>query len=411
VPGSSARRRAWPAGLIALDSRDFRLLWSGALISNIGTWLQAVAQGWLVLQLANSAFLLGTVNAVGNLPVMTLTLYGGVLADQLDRRALLIVAQSTIMVLTLIMAVLTAVHAINVGWLLILVLLIGIASALSSPAWQSFVGDLVPKTSLMNAIALNSAQFNVARVVGPALAGTLIAVIGIAGCFTLNGLSFLAVVFALAVMRRPEVSRSTSRVAPWRSLVAGVQFAAGHAEARAILLLATVHTIFGMPFLMLMPVFAKDVYHGSAGDLGTLLAAMGGGAVLGALLTARLGMVPRKGLLILGMEVAFTLSLVAFAAIPERVPAMIALAVVGFWMVSFFAVANTTLQVLSDDDMRGRVMALWTIASWGISPVGSLWAGALASRIGAQATVALGAGVCLLYALVTAMLSAPLREL
>jgi predicted MFS family arabinose efflux permease len=153
-----------------------------------------------------------------------------------------------------------------------------------------------------------------------------------------------------------------------------------------------------------------DVYHGSAGDLGTLLAAMGGGAVLGALVTARLGMVPRKGLLILGTEVAFTLSLVAFAAIGERFPAMLALAVVGFWMVSFFAVANTTLQVLSDDAMRGRVMALWTIASWGISPIGSLWAGALASRIGAQATVALGAGVCLMYAL-TAMLSALLREL
>src|SRR5579864_3198566 len=195
---TAARRRAWPAGLIALDSRDFRLLWSGALVSNIGTWLQAVAQGWLVLQLTNSAFLLGMVNAVGTLPVMTLSLYGGVLADQMDRRLLLMIAQTSLLVLTLVMAALTGVHLINVGWLLLLVFVIGSVSALSSPAWQSFVGDLVPKASLMNAIALNSAQFNVARVVGPAMAGALIALIGIAGCFTLNGLSFLAVVVALA---------------------------------------------------------------------------------------------------------------------------------------------------------------------------------------------------------------------
>ncbi|HVA92215.1 MAG TPA: MFS transporter [Chloroflexota bacterium] len=408
---TASRRRAWPVGLIALDSRDFRLLWSGALVSNIGTWLQAVAQGWLVLQLTNSAFLLGMVNAVGTLPVMTLSLYGGVLADQMDRRLLLILAQSALLVLTLAMAALTGTHVINVGWLLLLVFVIGSVAALSSPAWQSFVGDLVPKASLMNAIALNSAQFNVARVVGPAMAGTLIAIIGIAGCFTLNGLSFLAVVVALGFMRRPLVNRETSKVGAWRSVVDGVKFAAGHAESRAILLLATVHTIFGMPFLMLMPVFAKDVYHGSAGDLGALLAAMGAGAVVGALVTARLGAAPRKGLIILGMEVVFTLALFAFALMPSRLPAMFALAVVGFWMVSFFAIANTALQILSHEEMRGRVMALWTIASWGISPVGSLWAGALANRIGAQATVAIGAGVCLLYALATAALSASLREL
>jgi predicted MFS family arabinose efflux permease len=291
------------------------------------------------------------------------------------------------------------------------VLLIGIASALSSPAWQSFVSDLVPKSSLMNAIALNSAQFNVARVIGPALAGGLIALLGIAGCFTLNGLSFLAVVGALALMRRPTTVRAAVSVAVWRSLADGLRFAADQAETRAILVLATVHTVFGMPFLMLMPVFAKDVYHGSAGDLGVLLASMGGGAVVGALLTARLGTAPRKGLIILGTEVAFALSLVAFAVVPERIPALVALAVVGFWMVSFFAVANTALQVLCGEEMRGRVMALWTIASWGVSPVGSLWAGALASRIGAQATVALGGATCLLYALALATLSPTLRDL
>jgi MFS family permease len=377
----------------------------------MGTWLQTVAQGWLILQIMNSAFLLGMINAVGNVPVMTLSLFGGVVADRLDRRMVLIQAQSALMVLTLFMALLTAIHAINTSWLLILVLLIGIASALSSPAWQSFVADLVPKSSLMNAIALNSAQFNVARVVGPALAGGLIALIGIAGCFTLNGLSFLAVVAALAVMRRPRAVPAIGTAGVWRSLADGIRFAAEQAETRTILLLATVHTVFGMPFLMLMPVFAKDVYHGSAGDLGALLAAMGCGAVAGALVTARLGMVPRKGLIILGLEVAFAISLIVFALIPARLPAMVALAVVGFWMVSFFAVANTALQVLCDEDVRGRVMALWTIASWGISPVGSLWAGALANKIGAQATVALGGAICLAYVLAVAGLSPALREL
>lgn len=410
-PAGEAPRRAWPAGLVALDSRDFRLLWSGALISNMGNWLQAVAQGWLVLQITNSAFLLGLVNAVGNVPVLTLSLIGGVLADRLDRRLLLMIAQSVLMALTLVMALLTAIGAINVVWLLVLVLAMGIASALSSPAWQSFVSDLVPRVSLMNAIALNSAQFNVARVVGPALAGGLIALVGIAGCFTLNGLSFIAVVAALALMRRPKVIRAAGQGAMWHSLAEGLRFAAGQAETRAILLLATVHTVFGMPFLMLMPVFAKDVYHGSAGDLGVLLAAMGVGAVGGALLTARLGTAPRKGLIILALEVAFALSLMGFALIPARLPALVALAVVGFWMVGFFAVANTVLQVLSGDELRGRVMALWTIASWGVSPIGSLWAGALASSIGAQTTVVLGGAICLLYALATAACSPSLREL
>ncbi len=212
-------------------------------------------------------------------------------------------------------------------------------------------------------------------------------------------------------MNRPKAILSAAKVAVWRSIADGMRFAAGQAETRSTLVLATVHTVFGMPFLMLMPVFAKNVYHGSAGDLGALLAAMGGGAVVGALLTARLGNVPRKGMIILGTEVAFALSLIVFALIPARLPAMGALAVVGFWMVSFFAVANTALQVLSDEEVRGRVMALWTIASWGVSPVGSLWAGALASRIGAQMTVALGGATCLVYALALATLSPTLREL
>jgi MFS family permease len=311
----------------------------------------------------------------------------------------------------LIMALLTATHTISVGWLLTLVLLIGATSALSSPAWQSFVSDLVPKGSLMNAIALNSAQFNVARVVGPALAGTLIAVVGIAGCFSLNGFSFLAVVAALAMMRRPATASATRDESPWQSVVAGLRYSAAQADSRAVLLLATVHTVFGMPFLMLMPVFAKDVYHGGAGDLGTLFAAMGAGAVAGALLTARLGTVQRRGLMILGMEAGFALSLLVFAAMPDRLPALPALAVVGFWMVSFFAVANTALQVLSSEDMRGRVMALWTIASWGVSPIGSLWAGALANRSGAQLAVAVGAGICLLFTGATAVFSSALREL
>jgi MFS family permease len=334
-----------------------------------------------------------------------------VLADRRDRRLLLLVSQLGLMVFTLVMALLTAAHVITVGWLLLLVGLVGVFSALSSPAWQSFVGDLVPARALLNAIALNSAQFNVARVVGPALAGTLIALVGIAGCFTLNGLSFLAVVGALLLMRPQARTRAPGRHSAWSSVVEGVRFVAGHAEARAITLLATVHTIFGMPFLMLMPVFARDVYHGSAGDLGTLLAAMGLGAVAGSLITARLGAVPRKGLLILGTEVVFALALLIFAAMPVRSLALPALALVGFWMVSFFAIANTALQILSHEEVRGRVMSIWTIASWGIAPVGSLWAGALAARLGAPATVSIGGGICLLYALGTAALSPRLRLL
>lgn len=393
---ASAADRGWPTGFVALSYCEYRLLWSGALVSNIGTWLQAVAQGWLVLQLTNSAFLLGVVNAAGTLPVMTLSLVGGVLADRFDRRFLLLVAEWALLLFTMAMAVLTGTHAIGVGWLIALVLLIGLASALSAPTWQSFLSDLVPPEALLNAISLNSAQFNVARVLGPAFAGTLIAVIGIAGCFTLNSLSFLAVIASLLLMRRQPPRATRPGVSPWASLVEGVRYVKGHAEARTIVGLGTIHTIFGMPFLMLMPVFARDVYHGSAGDLGGLLSAMGVGAVAGALTTARFGAFRRKGLLILGTECVFAVALILFAHMSMRLAAMPALALVGFWMVSFFAVANTTLQILCDEEMRGRVMSIWTIASWGITPVGSLWAGALAARLGASGVVTIGGTICLL---------------
>jgi MFS family permease len=403
--------RRWPASFEALNYRDFRLLWSGALVSNVGTWLQAVAQGWLVLQLTNSALLLGLVSAVGSIPVMTLSLFGGVLADQFDRRRLLIVAEIGLTVFTLIMAALVTAHLITVSWLLILVLLVGVASALSGPTWQSFLSDLVPDEVLLNAIALNSAQFNVARVLGPAMAGTLIAIIGIAGCFTLNGLSFVAVIVALLMMHRPLRERVPRRLSPWQSLVEGVRYTIHHPQVRAIMSLATVHTVFGMPFLMLMPVFARDVYHGTAGDLGIFLSAMGAGAVAGALITARFGAVRRKGALILGMEAIFALSLLLFAHMPVRVAALPALALVGFWMVSFFAVANSALQILSEDAVRGRVMSIWTIASWGITPLGSLWAGAAATRLGAPTVVSLGAVICLLYTAALALASPRLRRL
>ena len=402
--------RRWPAGLAALEYRDFRLLWSGALVSNVGTWLQTVAQGWLVLQLANSASVLGLVNAVSTLPVLTLSLYGGVLADRIDRRRLLLAAQWAAMLLALGTALLIAAHRITVPWLLALALASGVVAALSSPAWQAYVSDLVPQRGLFNAVALNSAQFNVARVLGPAMAGTLIATVGIAGCYTLNGLSFLAVIVALMRLRTPPRVRAASTSSPWQDLVEGMRYAAGHAEARAVLLLGTAHTIFGMPFLMLLPVFARSVYRGGAGDLGILLSAMGVGAVGGAFTTTRWSGIGRKGPAILGMEVAFGAALVLFAHAPSRLAALPALALVGFCMVSFFAVANTTLQLLSGEEMRGRMMALWTIASWGVAPVGSAWAGVFAARFGAPATVYTGAGACLLATGAMALLSPLLRS-
>jgi len=401
----------WPAGFSSLGHRDFRLLWFGALISNVGAWLQVVAQGWLVLQLANSAFILGLVSAVGTVPIMILPLFGGVLADRVDRRVLLLIAQWVTMVLTLIMAYMTAYHSITIPAMLVLVLCIGISSALSSPAWQAFISDLAPKHDLLNAIALNAAQFNVARVLGPALAGTLIVLVGIAGCFLLNGLSFLAVIVALHAMRLPRRTRPALTASPWQSLREGVRYAAHHAEARAVLVLGTVHTIFGMPFMVLMPLFARDVFHGKAGDLGALLSGMGVGAVGGALLTARLGTMRRKGLFILGSEVVFALSLVLFALMPNQLTAMVALAFVGFWMVSFFATSNMVLQILSGEEYRGRMMALWTIASWGIGPVGSIWAGAYAAHYGAPAAVIFGAMVCLAAAVGMTALSPLLRIL
>ncbi|MDB5075486.1 MAG: putative major facilitator superfamily transporter [Chloroflexi bacterium] len=406
----TAAGRSWPRGLAALQYRNYRLLWTGALVSNVGTWLQTVAQGWLVLQLANSAFVLGLVNAIGMLPIMTLSLYGGVLADRVDRRKLLIIAEIALMMSALAMAGLTEWHLITINWLLVLVALIGVASALSSPAWMAFISELVPAQGLMNAIALNSAQFNVARVLGPAFAGTMIAIVGVAGCFTLNGLSFLAVIATLVAIRLPARRQPESRPSPWRSLVDGLRYVAHHPEARAVLALTTIHTVFGMPFLMLMPVFARNVFHGNAGDLGVLLSAMGIGAVGGALTTARLGSVQRRGLLILGMEVAFAVALLLFANMPTRLLALPALALVGFWMVSFFTTANTILQILSGDEMRGRMMSLWTIASWGVGPIGSLWAGALAANIGARATVSLGACICLL-AVVAMGLTSPLLRI
>jgi MFS family permease len=410
-PPDAPERSAPPRGAFAaLAHRNFRVFYVGQLLSLCGTWMQSTAQGWLVLELTNSPLLLGVVTAAGSLPSLVLTLWAGVVADRADKRRIILWADVVMGLQSLALAVLTHAGWITYPVLLLLVLVLGTANAFEVPTRQSFFVDLVGKEDLPNAIALNSSAFNGTRIVGPALAGWLIGVAGVAACFYANAVSFLFVVVGLLMMRLPAhrpPERTTSAADDLRE---GLAFIRGDRLVRTLVWLVAAMSITAFPFAMLLPVFARDVLGAGAAGLGYLLAASGMGALLGGVaLAAGGGRVPR-GRLMVGSIVAFCLFLIGFALARSLVPALLLLAGAGFTMILNNATLNALLQSLVPNRLRGRVMSVYVFMFLGMTPIGSLQAGALARAIGAPGALIVGASVLLLIVAVVALRIPELRR-
>lgn len=401
----------------ALSHRNYRIFWLGAFISNVGTWMQAVAQGWLVLQLTNSSFWLGLDAFMATAPGFFLTLAGGVFADLVDRRRLLLYTQVVAGLTALALAILVSTGQVTVGMVLGFSLVTGCCMALAAPSYQAMTFDLVGREDLANAVALNSSQFQLSRVAGPVLAGVGFKAFGLDGCFYFNSLSFVAVVVALSMVHFDESLRTVAahsvkdQRALWQDLIDGLRYVRRRPRVSSLLLLSAVTSLFGAPYITLIPIFARDIFSLGATGLAWMMGVAGAGAFLGALFLAYLGDFRRKGWFVLGGAFGFGLFLVAFSFATSLKLSMMFLFGVGFTIVTSVAVTNTLLQQLVTDEMRGRVMSMFILSFIGAMPIGNLVAGIVSHRYGAPLTLG-GGGVCImLYVVVVTFRNRRLREL
>jgi MFS family permease len=386
----------------ALKHRNFQLFIAGQLVSLIGTWMQTTAQLWLVYRLTGSAALLGVFGFANQIPMLVLASVGGYVGDRYSRHRGVIATQTISMLLAFLLAGLTLAHVVKVWHLIAVTLLVGIVNAFDVPIRQAFFVQMVGKADLPNAIALNSSIFNGARVVGPAIAGFAIAWVGEGWCFFLNGLSFLAVIFALTAMKIEPQERKNSGESPLQNLLQGFRFAMYDRPIRSTLLLMSMLSIFGLQYSVFMPIFAEDVLHSGARGLGFLMSAAGVGAVLGALQFA--ARTAYKGLAkwIAAMSVICSVCLLIFSQSKIFWLSNLVLFIVGFAATSQMAATNTTVQNRSPDALRGRLMAVYATMFMGVQPLGALLAGGIAKRMGAPATLAIFGAICLLGSLIFA---------
>ena len=401
----------FPQVIRALRNPNFRLFWSGNFLSNIGTWMQNVAQGWLVLLLtANSAFWLGVVGFAGSIPFLFFTLFGGVIADRVNKRRLLLVTQSVMMLLAFLLAALAYVHKITVWGVALIAFLNGTAMSMNAPSYQALVPRLVKREDLTNAIALNSAQFNLSRIIGPTLGGYAMALFGVAGNFFLNGVSFLAVLGALTRIRYPQEQDARCE-SMWASLRGGFRYVRGNPQMLVLVWLTAVVSFLGVPFITFIPFFAKAQLHAGASGLGWLLACSGAGAVLAAVTVAARGVLRHRGVVITVGGVVFFAVIVCFCYSQSFVLSECLGFFEGFSAILMISSFNISIQHLSSDEMRGRVMSIYATCFLGLPPVGALMAGELSRHIPTSHALALMAGTAGLIFLGTFALSRSLREL
>jgi MFS family permease len=383
---SRARPGALRRTFKAFTYRDFRLLWAGAFTSSVGTWMQEVAQNWLILTLTGSAFLLGLDAFLGDAPYLLFSLFGGVFADRFDRRRILLGSQAVQMSSALILVALVLTNTLQVWIILTLSFVVGLAQSFGGPAYQALVPTLVDREDLPNAVALNSIQFNLARVIGPVLAGVAFYRLGAAACFGLNALSFLAPIAALLMLTRGGGALpTTERVL--ESLKAGLRAVRHDKPLSSLVGLAFVGSFCSFPLVLFLPVFARDVFHRDAKGYSLLLAVFGLGAISGAIGVAGLGHVRRKGLLALTMQMTFGASMVGFALCRTVWLSYALLATAGAALIVVFALFMTLVQSNVDDRMRGRVVSVYSLAFRGAIPLGNLLAGSLASVFTAPAVL------------------------
>ncbi len=395
-PQATARTGGVAQTLRALRSRNFRLFFAGQTVSLIGTWIQQIAMSWLVYRLTKSAFMLGMVGFVATAPGVFITPFAGVAADRWNRHRMVIATQTGAMLQALALAALVLTGTIRVWHILALSAFVGIVNGFDMPARQSFLLEMVEdREDLPNAIALNSSMFNGARLVGPAIAGALIAVVGEGICFLLNGLSFLAVLAALLAMRVPRRELPSGRMDVLRELGDGFRYAFRSPPIRIVLGFLALASLFAQPYTVLMPVVATRVLHGGADTLGLLMAATGLGALAGALYLATRPSVVGLGRVIALAGSLFGLALLAVAASHALWLSCALLVLAGAGMMVQTAGSNTMLQTIADERMRGRVISIYGLAFLGVAPLGSLYAGVAAGRFGAPLTIAAGGVITL----------------
>jgi MFS family permease len=403
-PGSDSGRRRWQAAGRALRHRNFQLFFSGQLISLVGTWMQSVAQSWLVYKLTGSGLLLGAVGFASQIPVFLVAPIGGITADRANRKHVVIATQTASMLLAFVLAGLTLSGKIQVWHIFVLASLLGVVNAFDIPGRQSFLVDMVGKEDLMNAIALNSSMFNGARVIGPAVAGILVAKLGEGWCFFVNAVSYIAVIIGLLMMDVHAPAKASKHTPALEHIIEGFQFVSRTAPIRALLLLLGLVSITGMPYVVLMPIFADRILRSGgqglasllgstdlgAMRLGILMGATGVGAMLGALTLAMRSGVKGLGRWITVCCAGFGLSLTLFAFSKSFWLSVVLLLPAGYFIMLQMACSNTLIQVMVPDALRGRAMAVYSMMFMGMAPIGALLGGALADRLGAPTTVAIG---------------------
>src|SRR2546429_596121 len=404
----SGRPRRMPVGGIswrhtfrALRHRNYRLFFWGQLVSLIGTWMQQTAMSWFVYQITNSKLLLGIVAAIGSGPMMLSSIWGGSLADRHPKRSILLATQTAQMVCAFCLAAGVWAGFATPSFIVVIAALNGVAMGFDMPARQAFTVEMTSREDLLNAISLNSSIVNGARVVGPSVAGLLIGAVGVAMCFFLNGVTFIAVIAGLLMMCLPPFHRPKQVVSAREHAWNGVLYSVKHPRVRTILLLFLAVGIFGWSYAVLMPAFARDVLGRGANGYGGLMSASGTGAFVGALMVATYGhlFTPRK--LALGGVWLFSAAMLAFSFTRSFSLALLFLFAAGFGMLLFFSTSNTLLQTIVPDEMRGRVMGVWSLVFGAMIPLGSLESGAVAHWLGTALAIAFGAIICAVSALVT----------
>lgn len=408
----AARRRLSAAQTFAaLKHRNYRLWFFGQMISLFGTWMQATAQGYLVYQLTGSPAYLGVVGFASGVPSWLFSLYGGVVADRVPRRTLLIITQTVMMALAFALAGLVFAGAVEAWHIAALAFALGVANAFDAPARLAFVRELVDREDMTNAIALNATMFNMGSFAGPAVAGLTYALIGPAWCFSLNGLSFLGVIGALALMRMAPRPPAQARRSVWQELAEGLRYIKATPAVRTLILLAGATGLFGISFATLFPVWATDILGGDAATNGLLQAARGLGALISALAIASLGRFTFKGKLLTVGTFVFPLLLIVFALIRWLPLALIVLVGTGMAVILIMNLANALVQTLVPDALRGRVMAVYSMTFFGAMPLGALWAGWLAELAGAPLAMLSGAVAGLVVAALIWVIAPQIRRL
>lgn len=396
----------------ALSSRNYRLFFVGQGISLIGTWMQQIALSWLVYRLTDSVFLLGAVTFSSQIPSFILGPFAGVLADKFNRHKVLLVTQTLSMLQASTLAALVLTQTIEIWHILALSAFLGIINGFDISTRQSFVVEMVERREdLGNAIALNSSLFNMARLVGPTIAGLLIAAVGEGMCILINAVSYIAVLASLLLMRLKPFERVQQEHKVWKSLQEGFQYAFGFAPIRSLIIIVALLSLFGMPFTVLLPVFARDILHGGANTLGYLMGASGLGALSGALFLAQRKSVVGLGKVLLGTMTIFGVALILFSFSKMLLLSLALMLFTGFGMIVTMASCNTLLQTLVDDDKRGRVMSFYSTAFMGMAPIGSMLASSVAEQIGVGYTLAGCGFLCVLSIIPFAFYRPKLRRM